>query len=656
MANLLIFVVRGLWKSIDDNRPVVIRRVIQGFTRLPLMLSLCVSMPLMAAEDDMLKDGVLETPAVSVINAADAINESNQETIDPQQLFKQKLDELTPLRGTDMDYVATQTELLLPIFKSMPLALQYRFVFLKGHSFALKGESDKATAFIKAEMASPPPEMLKAEYVKILALLAAIYADLDDVTQTLQILNQIVPFLGSVDDIDNEAYVYMMMVDMLSRMTRFDAALQYTDALYATLDKVTNAMRRCYISGIHANSLMNALKEDPAQRRRLMDLLIDAKKECDTAGEMEMVSSQLRSMSELYLLKDQEERAQATLDKAYRLSLDNDSTLELGFIYAALAEMAIRAEQFTLAEKHYLQALESAKNLDINRLLVDTTLGLSELYEKTQQLDKALMYRKQYGEYNAIKMQDIQGELTTFESAKLQLLEKDRQVQSLDRQQALFFAAKQINERKQTQMRLGMTLLVGGLFFLLLWTIISVMQKRRYKALAQNDPLTGIYNRSAGEELGMALYQQSRQEQRQFSLISFDIDDFKNINDCFGHATGDWVLKKIVAVIAPFIPDDAIFARMGGEEFMILLPNVNEEAAWALAEDYAATLSAINTQYSGHDFVVSVSFGVTQAILPDVKLDSLLKRASDVIAFTQHKGSDFIGKRHRDFSYGSVSI
>lgn len=642
MATLWTFVVRYAWKSIDDYR-LVIGRVIQRLAYLFSLFSVCASINVMASEDKVNQSATL---SVSY--------ESYDQSINSQQLFEEKLDELTPLRGTDVDYVAKETDLLLRLYQSMPLALQYRFVFLKGHSFALKGESDKATAFIEAEMSSPPPDALKAQYVKILALLAAIYSDLDDVTQTLQILNQIVPFLDTVDDIDNEAYVYMMMVEMLSRMTRFDAALQYTAPLYATLEKVTNTMRRCYIAGTHANSLMNALKHDLTQRRRLINLLMDAKQECDAAGEPDMVSNQLRSLSELHVLNEHKIRAQAALDEAYQLSYENDSTLELGFIYMALGKLDMGQGLLISAEQYFLKALKIARKLEINRLLVDTTLGLSELYEKTQQLDQSLSYRKQYEQYNVIKMQDIQGELTAFESAKLQLLEKDRQVQSLDRKQALFFAEKQIIERKQTQIKLGMTLLVGAFFFLMLWTGISLIQKRRYKKLAQSDPLTGIYNRSAGEALGMALYQQTRLEQGKFSLMSFDIDDFKSINDRFGHATGDWVLKKIVEVISPLMSDDAIFARMGGEEFMILLPNIDENVAWKLAEGYRHKLLAINTQHSGYDFVVSVSFGVTQAILPDVKLDSLLKRTTDAIAFTQCKGADFIGKGQRGFSYVSA--
>ncbi|WP_298775323.1 diguanylate cyclase [uncultured Shewanella sp.] len=658
MANLLIFFARLFFQSQFSSQYIARegRRHATFFgVCFVLLSSMCMHVSILAEESqvtDIIQSHEMELiPELSQLSQSIKVSDGHQSSIYTSAQFKQKLDELRPLRGTQVELVAQETDLLLPVYKTMPLALQYEFVFLKGHSFALMGELTKAVHFIEAEMHSPPPEALNALYVKILALLAAIYSDLDDVTQTLQTLNQVVLFLDSVDDIDNEAYVYMMMVEMLSRMTRFDAALQYTDALYATLDKVSNNMRRCYIAGTHAKTVAQALKQDEDQRRLILNYLRKAKSECEAAGENEMVMTQLRLMSEIYGLNGQVEQAKLTFERALTLALKNDTSAELGFIYIYAAKMAMVEGELTVAEAYFLKAIGIAEALNVNRLFVDSTLGLAEVYEAKQVFKKALSYRKLYEEYNEIKIQDLQGELTAFESAKLQRLEKDWQVQNLAKQQTLFFVAEQINERKQTHIRLLMTLLGGSLFFLLLWAGVSFLQKRRYQALAERDPLTGIYNRSAGEEKGMALYQDARKSQQPFSLITLDIDDFKALNDCFGHATGDWVLKKIVEVLNEVIPKDAIFARMGGEEFMILLPNVTEENAWLFANTYRSALLAINTQYTGYHFVVSVSFGVTQAILPDIKLDSLIKRASDAVIFSKNSEPVFISQPSSVMSY-----
>ncbi|WP_299490470.1 GGDEF domain-containing protein [uncultured Shewanella sp.] len=649
MANLLIFLARLSIQSQSIQSQYVVgqrrRHYILFWVCLVLLSSICMQVSVRADESQVADiTEPHEMALIPELSQHAKASDGQQPPMYTSAKFKQKLDELKPLRGSQVEFVAKETELLLPVYTTMPLTLQYEFVFLKGHSFALSGQLNQAVAFIETAMVNPPLEAQKAQYVKILALLAAIYSDLDDVTKTLQTLNQVVPFLDSVDDIDNEAYVYMMMVEMLSRMTRFDAALQYTDRLYATLDKVSNNMRRCYIAGTHAKALSQALKQDETQRRQLLNYLIEAKTECDTAGENEMVSTQLRLMSELYGLNGQFERAKSSLNSALKYTSSNDSNTELGFIYVSLAQVAIGEAKWDLAAQRYLKALSIAKKSQSNRLFVDSTLGLARVYDTMQQFEEALSYRKLYEKHNETKMQDIQGELTAFESAKLQLLEKERQVQGLAKQQALFFATKQINERKQTHMRLLMTLLGGSVFFLLLWIGASLVQKRRYQALAIKDPLTGIYNRSAGEEKGMLLYQQARKKQQPFSLITLDVDEFKNINDCFGHATGDWVLKKIATVISSLMPKDAIFSRMGGEEFMILLPNVTEDEARKLAKVYQAKLHAINTQYSGYDFAVSVSFGITEAILPDVKLDSLIKRATDAMSFTHNNSAGFLSQ------------
>ncbi|MCL1123506.1 GGDEF domain-containing protein [Shewanella surugensis] len=545
--------------------------------------------------------------------------------------------QLESIRLMDLEQVAVETDKLLPLLHQMPLVLQYRFVLLKAQSWAMNGEMKSAQKLLQTYLDKTPPESLIAEYVNLLVLLAGVYSDLDEVVNTLQVLNQIVPYLERVDDVNNEAYVYMLMVEMLSRMTRDQAAQQYTGKLYATLNKVIKPIRRCYISTIHANAVTNLIEHDINQRDHLVRLFTDAYHECELANDNGTKSINLRSLTHIYLLDNRLISAKKSIDEAYQMALADNNTSELGFIYVHLADIAKREGKLIKAEKYALQSFEIATELGTSILLIDASLMLSDTYEALDNTTLALFYRKAYEAASLTRMQDIKGQLTVFESAKLQLLDRERQLDLLEREKALYLAMKKMTDRTQTQMHLWMTLLIGCICFLIIWVFISVRQKGRYQVLAQSDPLTGIYNRSAGEYVGKILYRQARKEQRQFSLVSFDIDDFKNINDRFGHGTGDWVLKKIVAEINPLLGLNDIFVRMGGEEFMILLPDINEAAAWEKAAACRLALASMNTQYSGHQFSVTASFGVTQAIAPDHQLDTLVERADEAIYFSQMK-------------------
>ena len=121
------------------------------------------------------------------------------------------------------------------------------------------------------------------------------------------------------------------------------------------------------------------------------------------------------------------------------------------------------------------------------------------------------------------------------------------------------------------------------------------------------DRLTGIYNRGRFEHvLGMWI---KNMRHDPFCLLLFDIDDFKKVNDRFGHSAGDQVLMEISRIVSAHIRDDDIFARWGGEEFVILFSSTDIERAAELAERLR---KAVETKICGDTGTVTISIGVTQ--------------------------------------------
>ncbi|WP_299490468.1 tetratricopeptide repeat-containing diguanylate cyclase [uncultured Shewanella sp.] len=561
-------------------------------------------------------------------------NELSLNNLDVKRIEAQ-ITQLEAVRLTEQARIVVETDALLPLLSRMPRALQYRLVQLKAQSWAMAGNMEAAENLLQRYLKTPPSTLFIEQHVDLLLLLAGVYSDSYDVESTLKVLNQIVPFLAQVNDANDEAYVYMLMVEMLTRMTRYQAAGQYTDKLFSTLEKVKKPIRRCYISTVHANAVIHLLVDDLSQREYLVSLFRHSFNECEQAEDKGAMSINLRSLTEVYLLDNRLLLATAAIDKAYQMALIEDNTSELAFIYAHLADIAKREDKFDTAIEYASQSYDLAIELKIDHLMTKASLLLAETYELSGDTAQALLYRQVYEERYLIQWQTTQGELTVFESAKLQLLNSERQLDVLEREKAQYLMAKEMVERKQTQIRLWMTLLMGSIGFLMIWIVMSVKQKRRYRVLAQSDPLTGIYNRSAGEYVGKILYEQARKVQQPFSLVSFDIDNFKAINDHFGHGTGDWVLKKIVNEITGKLREDDVFVRMGGEEFMILLPGLNETQAWKVATTCRLMIENLDTHYSGHEFSITASFGVTQGVEPDLQLDMLVKRADELMGSSQ---------------------
>jgi two-component system, cell cycle response regulator len=152
------------------------------------------------------------------------------------------------------------------------------------------------------------------------------------------------------------------------------------------------------------------------------------------------------------------------------------------------------------------------------------------------------------------------------------------------------------------------------------------------------DQLTGTYNQSY-LIARLAFVLDTASEQRPVSVIAFDFDDFKSVNDRYGHAAGDFVLRESAALIRDTCmrPGD-LFARMGGEEFVIVLPETPLERARMIAEEIRAALSEAVFDYMSQDIALTASFGVCTATAASEPAEALLGRADELLYRSKTEG------------------
>lgn len=149
------------------------------------------------------------------------------------------------------------------------------------------------------------------------------------------------------------------------------------------------------------------------------------------------------------------------------------------------------------------------------------------------------------------------------------------------------------------------------IYFLNVITDIS-KKKIEYEKLnyiAYFDALTGIYNRRKFNELFLTEYKRAKRYKRDLCGIFFDIDHFKIVNDTYGHDIGDIVLQELSTLVQKHVRETDFFARWGGEEFIILLPETNIENALTLAEHIRKNILEKTFTKIGN---ITVSFGITQ--------------------------------------------
>lgn len=140
-------------------------------------------------------------------------------------------------------------------------------------------------------------------------------------------------------------------------------------------------------------------------------------------------------------------------------------------------------------------------------------------------------------------------------------------------------------------------------------TIDNVFHDELYRQ-ATHDPLTQIFNRRFFMDQFEAEFRRAKRYGRDLSLVIFDLDHFKRVNDTFGHPAGDYVLKDTARLIQRNLRGQDVFARVGGEEFAVLLPETNSESAYVLADKLRQQVEGHEYFYQGSDIPVTISLGV----------------------------------------------
>ena len=156
--------------------------------------------------------------------------------------------------------------------------------------------------------------------------------------------------------------------------------------------------------------------------------------------------------------------------------------------------------------------------------------------------------------------------------------------------------------------------------------------------LARTDDLTGLNNRRAFSSLGYQALEHSKRYNRPLSVVMFDIDHFKIINDAFGHAGGDKVLQAVAAVMLRRARTTDIPGRLGGEEFAVLLPETDTDQAMVFAERLRADLEQLEVLHNDKTIRFSCSFGVALRADDVAVLDTLLMRADEALYRAKNDG------------------
>ncbi len=256
--------------------------------------------------------------------------------------------------------------------------------------------------------------------------------------------------------------------------------------------------------------------------------------------------------------------------------------------------------------------------------------------------EQAYLAMKAYTESQAQQDRFLQKQQTIDTQVEFDVTRKETENARLKAETAL--KQQQLDANRERR-RLQTAVIVLGSILVILLIVLIGKQIRRNKHLhflSITDELTGLPNRRRIFHLGEDLARQAQETHAPFSVLVFDVDYFKRINDTHGHSAGDAVLRALAPVSLEAIRDQDYVGRTGGEEFMALLPGTSIDQATAVAQ-------RVRNHIAEHDFGdcapelhVTVSVGVAQLKKTDGGLERLIHRADSALYQAKRDGRNCV--------------
>lgn len=171
------------------------------------------------------------------------------------------------------------------------------------------------------------------------------------------------------------------------------------------------------------------------------------------------------------------------------------------------------------------------------------------------------------------------------------------------------------------------------------------VQKKKAEELARTDTLTGMNNRRAFFDLGGVALQNAARYKHALSVVLLDLDHFKRVNDTYGHAVGDAVIKAMAKAIEDTARESDVTGRLGGEEFAVILTQTDMVEAKLVAERLRRTTCSLRVETGDGDVSFSASFGVATLGESEEDLDVLVAKADAALYVAKDGGRNRVASR-----------
>ncbi len=467
--------------------------------------------------------------------------------------------------------------------------------------------------------------------------LGAIYYQTDRYEKALTVFDEALKIANELNDEELKGFINNELGILYAYFGEDEKSLKYyrkSYQHYKRLGKISDAV----------NSLVNIASNYQAKGNyeKAIEIYNELLPDLERSASKRFVFSVYMGLSLSYLHKKEEDAEQSYY--YLKIAEKNLSGVEQPvviinfYVDKAVVLKTLKRYNEALISLQKAEDLLVAQNKKEYQPLYLNILGTrANIYRSLGHYKKAYQLATEYVNANLevlknARMDAVQDMRIRYESEQAELQKKLLEQKSSN--QALqLLKAKVSSKNQQTYF-----LLASFVVIIFAWLLVRLVKsQRKLLQVSRIDSLTGLNNRRRALQLGEKLFVKAKQNGN-LSLLMIDIDNFKNINDSFGHSKGDYVLKTLGSLINQQLRQDDVFARFGGEEFIILLPNANYEQAIETAQRIRKIV-AEHTWQLPDNTPVTVSIGVANTRKGKFSsLDQLIKQADDLLYKAKQQG------------------
>lgn len=494
-----------------------------------------------------------------------------------------------------------------------------QIAYLNAYADGYAGRYDEAIAAARKLLDSEDVEMR----FRAGAFVVNSYAVTLRFTEGLRQLEQTLGLLDQVSDPELRQHGLAVAAVLYNQIGQYELALHYADRI---LSEPAPGRTRCFALQYRIEALQSLarLPSDDAA-------VIDAIDQCTENGETVVANSIRSTLARKWAAQGSRAKAIAFLLEHFDEVNRTRYPRLIGETNSLLAEFLFAQGDIASAERHAHEAVAQISRIGYSLPLVAAYKTLYDVSQTRGDPVEALANYRAYAEADKAYLNDIKQREVAYQIVRQETELKTQQIELLDRQNQVLQLQQDVDRQTAQNTRL-LALLLGVLAVTIgYWAYKIKRVQLSLRRSAETDPLTGVCNRRHFTQLSEQTLVACSRNDEPVSLVMFDLDNFKTINDRFGHVTGDWALQRVAETCAPFCRRIDHFGRLGGEEFAILLYGCNLKDATRLAEDCRVRMSLIDTAASGHVFRVTASFGVASTATAGYSLQKLMSQSDQAL-------------------------